>query len=119
MQTLTIREVENMQEYYSPKEVAEIAGVSLNTVYRHLRSGYLESHKLGPRRKRVPGKALRKYLGHDELEIDYSVSDAYDDSSGATRGLVPDSLPEDWSSSDRKRLEAKARSNTSDLGYED
>ena len=47
------------ERYYTPKEVAEILGVALDTVRIWLRNGTLKGFKVGPRLWRIPESALR------------------------------------------------------------
>ena len=45
-----------------PKKLAEVLGVSRETIYRNLRSADLESFKIGPRSYVIPEPALKKWL---------------------------------------------------------
>lgn len=44
--------------WLSPKEAAEILGVSHNTLYKMLRRGEIPSRRLGPRMYRIPASAV-------------------------------------------------------------
>ena len=44
-----------------PKKLAEVLGVSRETIYRNLRSADLESFKIGPRSYVIPEPACRKF----------------------------------------------------------
>ena len=46
------------KELYTPKEVAELTGNHLNTVYRWIRTGYLLAIVKGPRRIYITAETL-------------------------------------------------------------
>lgn len=47
---------------YTPKEVADLSGAHLNTVYRWIRSGYLPAIVKGPRRIFISKASLELLL---------------------------------------------------------
>lgn len=50
------------KEYYTPKEVASIAGVTVLTVYSHISKGQLKAKKIG-KLWRISHESLISYLG--------------------------------------------------------
>lgn len=49
--------------YITAKDAAEIAGVSVQTIYGWVRSGYLPARRLGPRRVLIRHRDLTNALG--------------------------------------------------------
>ena len=51
------------KSFYSPAEVAELAGVSSSTVLNYVRAGSLPAVRLSERTIRIPRKAVARLLG--------------------------------------------------------
>lgn len=63
MHTITIKENE-IPAVLTPQDVAAILVVGINTAYRLLRSGKIQSVRVG-RQYRVPRNALMQFLGDE------------------------------------------------------
>lgn len=54
--------------FYSPAEVAHIAGLHPDTILNYIHSGRLTAAKLSPRTYRIPLRAVAKLLYPDEID---------------------------------------------------
>lgn len=59
--------MEFTQTFYSPREVAEMAGVHPSTVMAWIHSGRLRAIKLSERTYRIPNRAVRKMLAPETV----------------------------------------------------
>ena len=55
------------QTFYSPREMAELAGVHPSTVMAWIHSGRLYAVKLSERTYRIPNRAVRKMLAPETV----------------------------------------------------
>lgn len=62
MQSDAVHETERL--YYRPKEVAQLTGLGLRTVYKYIYAGEIPSRKIGNARL-VPAEALRNWVATD------------------------------------------------------
>lgn len=56
------------KSFYSAHEVAEITGLTVQTIYRHIGDSSLRGMKVGKRRWVISHEALVEYLGVDFIE---------------------------------------------------
>ncbi len=59
--------MEFTQAFYSPREMAELAGVHPSTVMAWIHSGRLYAVKLSERTYRIPNRAVRKMLAPETV----------------------------------------------------
>lgn len=59
--------MEFRQTFYSPRELAELAGVHPSTVMAWIHSGRLYAVKLSERTYRIPNRAVRKMLAPETV----------------------------------------------------
>jgi excisionase family DNA binding protein len=59
--------MEFTQTFYSPREMAELAGVHPSTVMAWIHSGRLYAVKLSERTYRIPNRAVRKMLAPETV----------------------------------------------------
>ena len=84
-----------MNKVFNTKQVAEVLGVHLNTVWKFLASGELKGHKLGGNDKskrhwRIWEKDLEAFINGAELEHGRHIKEDFDGSEQVT-GSAPTS----------------------------
>ena len=52
------------KKVFTPAEIAEALGVHLNTVYKYIHEGKIETVKIGARQYRITAETLQKILQH-------------------------------------------------------
>lgn len=60
--------VEITKPFYSPREVAEIAGVHPSTILNYISAGRVYAVKLSERTYRIPARAVLRLLAPEQLE---------------------------------------------------
>ncbi len=50
------------KKLFTPAEIAEALGVHLNTVYKYIHEGKIETVRIGTRQYRITAKTLQKIL---------------------------------------------------------
>ena len=60
-------EMELTKTFYSPHEVAQIAGVHSSTILNYIASGRLYAVKLSERTYRIPARSVLQLLAPDEV----------------------------------------------------
>ena len=53
---------ELVKNYYTPKEIAKILGLSVETIWRYIRTGKIKALRLTPKSYLVPKKEFQKWL---------------------------------------------------------
>jgi excisionase family DNA binding protein len=58
-----------MQQWYTPRQAAEVIGVHRNTLLSHIRQGTIKAVRLGPRTIRISAEELAKLQGAEAEDV--------------------------------------------------
>ena len=64
IQTTSTKDIDKTEKPFTRRECAELLGVSVHSVNRYIRAGYLKAVKISPRLIRITPERVRNLMAH-------------------------------------------------------